>query len=171
MLVFAPRGDINLEKVKESHSMSCSECGHPVSPPERISDEWDSTYASGRGEVILQFRPCINSPQPDGKLRRTFSIHHPRPKLTGTIKLQCYLPGTSKGIIDDIDRVLAKHYGFTKRNSTSSSTTTSNTVWVRMQMKMGNSYDPQRASRCSSRRNVSTAAHRKSTGSISGSEG
>jgi hypothetical protein len=96
MLVFAPRGDINLEKVKESLSMSCSECGHPVSPPERpnafarvgfdlrfwprgsdspsatvISSVTTSPYtfrARRSGFCGLQFRLCINSPQPDGKL-------------------------------------------------------------------------------------------------------
>jgi hypothetical protein len=34
-------------------------------------------------------------------------------KQTGTITIQCMYPGRSKPIIDEIDRVLAQHYGFT----------------------------------------------------------
>ena len=31
----------------------------------------------------------------------------------GTLQIQCTYPKHSKPIIDEIDRVLAKHYGFT----------------------------------------------------------
>jgi hypothetical protein len=31
----------------------------------------------------------------------------------GTLTIQCIFPGRSRAIIDDIDRVLARHYGFT----------------------------------------------------------
>ena len=34
-------------------------------------------------------------------------------KNTGTLTIQCIFPGKSKYIIDEIDRVLAQHYGFT----------------------------------------------------------
>ncbi|HEX9131352.1 MAG TPA: DNA methyltransferase, partial [Ktedonobacteraceae bacterium] len=34
-------------------------------------------------------------------------------KNTGTLTIQCMFPGKSKHIIDEIDRVLAQHYGFT----------------------------------------------------------
>lgn len=34
-------------------------------------------------------------------------------KLTGSIRLQSFRPQPSKPIIDEIDRVLATHYGFT----------------------------------------------------------
>jgi Eco57I restriction-modification methylase len=34
-------------------------------------------------------------------------------KDTGTLTIQCLFPGKSKPIIDEIDRVLAQHYGFT----------------------------------------------------------
>ena len=33
-------------------------------------------------------------------------------KTTGTIRLQTFFVGKSKPIIDEIDRVLAQHYGF-----------------------------------------------------------
>lgn len=34
-------------------------------------------------------------------------------KKFGTLRIQCTFPKFSKFIIDEIDRVLAKHYGFT----------------------------------------------------------
>jgi hypothetical protein len=34
-------------------------------------------------------------------------------KQIGTLTIQCMYPGRSKPIIDEIDRVLAQHYGFT----------------------------------------------------------
>jgi hypothetical protein len=34
-------------------------------------------------------------------------------KALGTLKIQCIYPKFSKPIIDQIDQVLAKHYGFT----------------------------------------------------------
>jgi hypothetical protein len=35
-------------------------------------------------------------------------------KQTGSIRLQSFYPSSSKSIIDETDRVLAKHYGFTE---------------------------------------------------------
>jgi hypothetical protein len=34
-------------------------------------------------------------------------------KDAGMLTIQCIFPGKSKTIIDEIDRVLAQHYGFT----------------------------------------------------------
>jgi hypothetical protein len=34
-------------------------------------------------------------------------------KSVGTLSIQCFFPGRSKILIDEIDRVLARHYGFT----------------------------------------------------------
>ena len=34
-------------------------------------------------------------------------------KITGEIRLQSFVPRNSKSVIDGIDRVLARHYGFT----------------------------------------------------------
>ena len=35
-------------------------------------------------------------------------------KLTGIVEIQSFRPRESKPIIDEIDRVLAEHYGFTE---------------------------------------------------------
>jgi len=35
-------------------------------------------------------------------------------KQTGEVKIQSFRPRLSKPIIDEIDKVLAKHYGFTE---------------------------------------------------------
>ena len=40
-----------------------------------------------------------------------FQTRHQR--QTGEVRIQSFTPSFSKAIIDEIDRVLAKHYGFT----------------------------------------------------------
>ncbi|NCJ07808.1 hypothetical protein GS597_15080 [Synechococcales cyanobacterium C] len=39
--------------------------------------------------------------------------YHHRSKRADTLSIQCIFPAKSKPIIDEIDRVLAQHYGFT----------------------------------------------------------
>ncbi len=50
-------------------------------------------------------------------------------KTTGRVEYDEFYLKLSKPIIDEIDRVLAEHYGFTDEERTSSSTTTSSTGW------------------------------------------
>jgi hypothetical protein len=45
-------------------------------------------------------------------LRRNSRLRAMRYRDRGTLRIQCIYPRRSKGIIDEIDRVLAEHYGF-----------------------------------------------------------
>lgn len=40
-----------------------------------------------------------------------------RQKLTGEVQIQTFQPARSKPILDEIDRVLASHYGFTSEEA------------------------------------------------------
>ena len=47
-------------------------------------------------------------------LSKNSEIRERKQKATGLIKLQTFFVGKSKPIIDEIDELLAKHYGFTE---------------------------------------------------------
>ena len=47
-------------------------------------------------------------------LKNNSEIRTRKQQRTGTVRLQTFYVGKSKPIIDEIDRVLAEHYGFTE---------------------------------------------------------
>jgi hypothetical protein len=68
---------------------------------------FNPVQASSDFPELENLAKCLSNNLQQTSLRRTMKYQH------DTLTVQCIIPKYSKEIIDEIDRVLAKHYGFT----------------------------------------------------------